>query len=298
MTHFEYLIANERDYQWGMVTTTVGVQSICAGATYPRNEHPDAYMFSPKKGRVLQEFIILYIHEGSGWFTSAHCKLTRVKAGDVCLIFPNEWHDYVPDKETGWTEAWIGFKGFIPQLWIDAKYFVVDNPILYVGTNNQLLDYYNTAYEVAKLQPPAYQQLLAGYVNLIGSKIYSASREETYKGSCIIENMNRAKNYMQDNICENLSMENVAKYIGLGYSKFRKDFKHITGFSPNQYFLELKLEKSKVLLLNEEMSCKEIAFHLGFDSPSYFNKVFLSHIGITPLDFRRQHFKFENSKFK
>ena len=46
-------------------------------------------------------------------------------------------------------------------------------------------------------------------------------------------------------------------------------FKQITGLSPNQYFIEMKMEKSKLMLLGEDMSCKEIAFQLGFDSPPY-----------------------------
>lgn len=290
MIHFEYLIANDRDYQWGLVTTTVGVQEIEPGATYPVNEHPDAYMFSTKKDRILQEFVFLYIYEGSGWFTSSHCDKTKVVAGDVCLIFPNERHSYAPDKDTGWAEAWIGCKGVIPQQWIDKDFFTAQKPILNIGINDRLLDYFNKAYEVAKQQPPAYQQVLAGYVSLISSTVYSARMELPYKCSPVIKKINRAKNYMHDNICENITMEAVARHVGIGYSKFRKDFKQITGLSPNQYFIEMKLEKSKAMLLNEEMSCKEIAFHLGFDSPPYFTKVFRNHTGVTPQEFRQKHF--------
>lgn len=289
MIYFEYLIANDRDYRWGLVTTAVGVQEIGPGAVYPVREHPDAYMFSTKKDRILQEFVFLYIYEGSGWFASAHCKKTRVKAGDMCLIFPNEWHSYAPDKETGWAEAWIGCKGTIPQQWIDNGFFTPDNAVLNIGMNNQLLDYFNRAYEVARQQSPAYQQMLAGYVGMISSTVYSACRGLPYKCSPVIKNINRAKRFMHDNICENISMEEVARYVGIGYSKFRKDFKQITGLSPNQYFIEMKLERSKTMLLNEEISCKEVAFSLGFDSPPYFTKVFRSHTGLTPQEFRNRH---------
>ena len=85
-------------------------------------------------------------------------------------------------------------------------------------------------------------------------------------------------------------MEDVARHVGVGYSKFRKDFKQITGLSPNQYFIEMKLERSKNLLLNEEMSCKEVAYSLGFDSQTYFTRVFRSHTGLTPQEFRDRHF--------
>lgn len=290
MTHFEYLIANDNDYRWGLVTTTVGMQEIKPGAIYPIKKHPDTYMFSTNKDRILQDFVFLYIREGCGWFASAHCKKTKVKAGNLCLIFPNEWHSYAPDKETGWAEAWIGCKGTIPQQWIDNNFFAIQNPILNIGINYQLLDYFNKAYEVARQQPPAYQQILSGYVNMICSTVYSSCKGMPYKCSSIIKTINNAKNYMHDNLCKDISMEDVAMHVGMGYSKFRKIFKQITGLSPNQYFIEMKLERSKVMLLNEDISCKEIAFHLGFDSPPYFTKVFRNRIGVTPQKFRQQHF--------
>lgn len=290
MIHFEYLIANDQDYRWGLVTTTVGVQEIAPGSVYPIRRHPSAYMFSPNKERTLQEMVFLYIYEGSGWFASAHCTKTRIKAGDMCLLFPDEWHSYAPDKNTGWAEAWIGCKGVIPQQWVEKGFFVPEKPILNIGVSSRLLDMFNRAYETAQQQSPAYQQLLAGYVSMIGSIVYSSCKGMQYKNNHIVNNINRAKNYMREHICENISMENLADNIGMGYSKFRKDFKQITGLSPNRYFIEMKLEKSKAMLLNGDMSCKEIAFSLGFDSPPYFTKMFRARVGVTPQEFRRQHF--------
>ncbi len=290
MTHFEYLIANDNDYRWGLVTTTVGRQDVKPGASYPVNKHPDSYRFSSNKDRILQEFVFLYISKGSGWFASSHCRKTRIKAGDVCLIFPNERHSYAPDTETGWTEYWIGCKGTIPQLWIDNRFFDIQSPILNIGISNRLMDFYEKAYEVAQQQPPAYQQMLSGYVNMICSTVYSACKGNPFRCSSIISTINKAKNFMHDNICNDIAMEDVAMHVGMGYSKFRKVFKQITGLSPNQYFIEIKLEKSKIMLLNGDISCKEMAFQLGFDSPSYFTKVFKNRIGVTPQEFRQQYF--------
>lgn len=290
MNHFEYLIANDNDYRWGLVTTTVGQQEVKPGAPYPVSRHPDSYRFSSNKDRILEEFVFLYISNGSGWFESAHCKKTKVQSGDVCLIFPNERHRYAPDNETGWTEMWIGCKGTIPQLWIDNNFFERQSPILHIGINNPLMDYFERAYEVAHQQLPAYQQMLAGYVNMICSTVYSAYKGNSFRCSSIISMVNKAKNFMQDNICNDISMEDVSCFVGMGYSKFRKVFKQITGLSPNQYYIEIKMEKSKHMLLGEDLSCKEVAFQLGFDSPSYFTKMFRNRTGLTPQEYRQQYF--------
>ena len=55
---------------------------------------------------------------------------------------------------------------------------------------------------------------------------------------------------------------------------------------PAQYFLKLKMERAKDYLQNTTLSCKEIAYRLGFDSAPYFNKMFRIHHGTTPKEFR------------
>ena len=82
-------------------------------------------------------------------------------------------------------------------------------------------------------------------------------------------------------------MEDVATEAGMGYSKFRKVFRDYTGFPPAQYFLHLKMERAKDYLLGTNLSCKEISYRLGFDSASYFNKMFRLYQGCTPLEFRK-----------
>lgn len=91
---------------------------------------------------------------------------------------------------------------------------------------------------------------------------------------------------MRLHLNENIRMEDVSREAQMGYSKFRKLFREYTGFAPAQYFLQLKMERAKGYLLNTTLSCKEIAYRLGFDSSSYFNKMFRIHQGMTPLEFR------------
>ncbi len=41
----------------------------------------------------------------------AHLPETKIKAGDIFLLFPGEWHSYHPSGTKGWKSYWIGFKG-------------------------------------------------------------------------------------------------------------------------------------------------------------------------------------------
>lgn len=288
MDNVKYLLASETDHLWGIVTKTVGQQQIQSQSSYPAGDHPRDYMFSPDTGRILAEFQILYITRGSGWFMSTHCPRTVVQAGDAIMLMPGEWHSYAPDRRTGWTENWIGFTGDFVQHLLRLNFFSTVHPILRVGFSDTLFAAFEQAVRVAREEKPAYQQQLAGFVALIVGTIYAKSRQHPYKDNPDTDSINLARRYMREHLSENINMEDVAREIGLGYSKFRKIFRGYTGFPPTQYFLNLKIEKAKDYLSSTSYSCKEIAFRLGFDSGSYFNKMFRQHTGITPLEFRTQ----------
>ena len=106
-----YLLANDRDALWGLTVSTVGYEEIAPGDDYPTKGHADGYYFNLEKGRVLDEYQLLYNPEGEGVFQSAHCPETTIKPGDMFLLFPGEWHTYHPNPRTGWKSHWIGFKG-------------------------------------------------------------------------------------------------------------------------------------------------------------------------------------------
>ena len=286
MRMVKYLLAHQLDYSWGIVTLSVGLQVIPPGAQYPYGEHPNYYLFSTKKGRVLDEMDILYLHQGRGWFTSAHCPMTHVQAGDVIFLFPGEWHNYAPDEDTGWEEVWVGFSGDYAQRVLNEQFVKISYPIVKIGIRTTLYNIFEEAFKVAYDERPAYQQQLAGYVLLILGSIYAYSKQMPYKDGPDVECINLAQKYMREHSSERINMEDVAKHARMGYSKFRKLFRSYTGFSPQQYFLNLKLEESKDLLLNTSLSSKEIAFRLGFDSASHFNRIFSQHQKRTPIEFR------------
>lgn len=286
MRMVKYLLARQLDYDWGICTRSVGLQVVPPGAQIPYGEHPQKYLWKRENGRILDEMDILYLYQGGGWFMSAHCPKTHVQAGDVIFLFPNEWHNYYPDKETGWEEVWIGFTGDYAQRIFKEPFFSLTRPVVKIGLWKSLYNIFEQAFKVAYDERPAYQQQLAGYVLFILSTIYAYSKQAPYKDNPDTECINLAQKYMRDHTSQNLYMEDVAKNVGISYSKFRKLFRNYTGFSPHQYFLNLRLEKSRDLLLSTSLSSKEIAYRLGFDTATYFNRIFRLHFNQTPIEYR------------
>ena len=63
---FKYLTASVEDKDWGIFLNVAGKSHIAPHTSYPPSDHPSGYSFSWKSGRILQEYQINYITEGSG----------------------------------------------------------------------------------------------------------------------------------------------------------------------------------------------------------------------------------------
>ena len=143
------------------------------------------------------------------------------------------------------------------------------------------------AVEAADRQEVAYQQRLAGYVCMLLSYVYAEDKCNSFRMKGDIPAIDEAKKYLYENFMKTIPMEDVAGHIGMGYSRFRKLFKQYTGFAPAQYVQELRVMKCKELLANTDMTCQEIAYQAGFDSPSYLGLIFHKRTGMTPNEYRR-----------
>lgn len=83
-------------------------------------------------------------------------------------------------------------------------------------------------------------------------------------------------------------MNVLASELGIGRSKLYLRIKEITGLTPNELTLKIKLEEAMNLLNNQpSLNISEISYQLGFSSPRYFSKCFKSFYGISPQNCRK-----------
>lgn len=288
MLPIKYIAQTERDEEWGLTVCSVGYQKIMPNEEYPPMTHNLEYIFTPEKGRVINEYQLLYIAEGRGTLTTASAGRYSISEGDIFLIFPGEWHTYSPNPETGWKEYWIGFKGINIDSRVSAGFFSKHSPIYRVGYNDTLISLFKEAIQVAKKQEKHFQQLLAGIVNYMLGLAFSIDSNKKLKNSMNLELVNRARAFMQENIETNIEMPEIADHLIISYSSFRHIFKQYTEIAPSQYYLNLKIQRAKDMLKSSSASIKEISYILHFDTPEYFTKLFKKKTGLTPSQFREQ----------
>jgi AraC-like DNA-binding protein len=98
----------------------------------------------------------------------------------------------------------------------------------------------------------------------------------------------RAKEYIHEHQTEELSLGQVAKAVNTSTFYFCKMFKKVTGINFTDYLSRMRIEKSKNLLLNPNLRVSEIAFEVGFQSLTHFNRVFKKILGQSPTEYRAQ----------
>jgi AraC-like DNA-binding protein/ligand-binding sensor protein len=95
-----------------------------------------------------------------------------------------------------------------------------------------------------------------------------------------------AKEFIAKNQGEALSLSQVARAVNTSTFYFCKMFKKFTGLNFTDYVSRTRIEKARNLLLNPNLRVSEIAFEVGFQSLTHFNRVFKKIVGKSPTEYR------------
>jgi len=98
--------------------------------------------------------------------------------------------------------------------------------------------------------------------------------------------ISKAKTYIHDHYRESFSLEDVADYVELTPTYFTKLFKEQTQQTFIDYVTDFRIEKSKELLRQTNLSLKEIAYEVGYKDPNYYSRVFKKWTNLSPKQYR------------
>lgn len=98
----------------------------------------------------------------------------------------------------------------------------------------------------------------------------------------------KAKQYIEEHHTEDISLGQVAAAVHTSSFYFCKLFKRATGFNFTVFVSRVRAEKAKNLLLNPNLRVSEIAYEVGFQSLTHFNRIFKKIVGQSPTEYRTQ----------
>lgn len=162
-------------------------------------------------------------------------------------------------------------------------------------TSRQLLEWGSTvdvnqleeAYFQSKVLTPVQYQAMVKLLEIFAQHLSTLSnqialQEANSEPPIII----RAKEFIEKHKSDPISLSEVARALNVSTFYFCKLFKKATGINFTEYLSRVRIEKAKNLLLNPNLRVSEIAYEVGFQSLTHFNRVFLRIVGRSPTAYR------------
>lgn len=106
-------------------------------------------------------------------------------------------------------------------------------------------------------------------------------------GAMPMASLRRVKQYIEENLSSELSLEKLASVAGISRFHFARQFRGVVGETPHRYLVRRRLERARQMLVDSRLPVTEIAMSCGFSDPSHFAKRFRREYRLGPSDFRR-----------
>lgn len=126
--------------------------------------------------------------------------------------------------------------------------------------------------------------------------VYNTVREGSAEQKVSLQSRNgtrnphlyRAVSIMKDNIESPIQPSKIAEELGISARQLERVFGKHLNTSPKRYYMELRLERARKLLVQTEMSAIDVSIACGFNSPGHFARIYRTAFGVTPMMQKRR----------
>ncbi|MDO5516790.1 MAG: AraC family transcriptional regulator [Clostridium sp.] len=225
-----------------------------------------------------------------------------IRPGDFVLITKNEIHKTVTANQNVYKRMLINFKtSFVNDILntlddIDFSTFFKSSHIFKINPDdeNYIITILHKMLDEYEHTSPGYKsslklQLSDILIYLSTCKTYDSEGLKFPNGQ--YNKISKISEYINKNYNKKLTLEHLSKKFSMSPYYLSRTFKDALDITFVEYLNFTRISASKKLILNTNLSMTEIAFEVGFESSTYFTKVFKSITNITPLKFRTLHKK-------
>ncbi|MDP4276430.1 MAG: AraC family transcriptional regulator, partial [Bacteroidota bacterium] len=231
-----------------------------------------------------------YCIDGEGWI-EVEGNQQKLSTGEVVILPKGKAHSYGSSHTHPWSIYWIHFDGNM------APYFCegMEKPLLItIGKDSRIEDRLALFEDIFSTLKNGYSKINLDYsvtvlFHFLGSlkfmNAFRCSLSDRQSKRDIIE---EAIYFMRENIHRQLKNEEIAQFTKYSVSHFSLLFKEKTGYSPLNYFNQLRIQAACHQLDFTDLQINQIAKMTGFDDPFYFSRIFSKIMGCSPSDYRRR----------
>jgi len=230
---------------------------------------------------IRDHYLIHLVLSGKGVFEVGG-RTWEVSAGDLFFARPSQLIRYTADDQQPWEYSWVGFNGACAHKLAAQLPFSDDSPVHRAQDPEAMRTALANIYSSRGMQPQD-EAAMVGYLYLF----IAALMKETVAGkphatSSSSQYVLNAIKYIQFNYSHDISIDDVAKSVGVSRSHLYRVFMLNVGKSPIDYLTEYRINEACKLLRAGNLSIAEVAVSVGFFDQFYFSRVFKRAKGVPP----------------
>ncbi len=223
---------------------------------------------------------IQYVLSGSGVIVCDD-RIYTVRAGDTFLLCEGENQIYYSQSDNNFERLWINFKGELARELI--RIYGLSGARLFSGVDTQkkLDDTISALKGISDFEE--YRRESERRVFLLLQHLSEHKAEQSAPDSSV----EKIRLYIDRNIKDNLSLENIAERFSFSREHIIRIFRKNYGITPHRYIMQSKIRIAMIMLKSTDRSIEEISDELGFSDQHHFSHQFCRLVGLRPTAYRK-----------
>ena len=235
-----------------------------------------------RKREFSELFSIELVLEGSMYFKQRDHEY-RVMPGEVFLVLPDLNMEFATGPENHCHRLACCFSGHILAPLLDST-GLIESDIVNPCDSGIVETLMRKCISELRDKQPGFRQRVsvAGYELILE---LGAGVERTGKSALLT----KAVDLLEHHLSQKISLQKLAAALGSNSTSLHRAFHEKFGMSPINYFIRLKIEAAKSLLLNTSLPIQAVAERTGYSNQLYFSAEFSKRVGLSPREFRKRN---------
>lgn len=232
------------------------------------------------------DYQLLYVAKGKAEFVIGGT-VHQLTAGHMVLFRPDQPQHYRYHGGDHTQTYWVHFTGSQVEEILAASGFSPDDCIFFAGSDPALCRTFDSMIYELQTRRANYQALS----ELCLRQLFLLSRRTAPLPAAVTpalhEQMEAARRFFAQAYNTPINIRDYATGQNVSISWFLRCFKQVTGQTPMQYILSIRMTNAITLMRDTDWNLTQIAAAVGYDNPLYFSRLFHKHNGMSPSAYRK-----------
>ena len=236
------------------------------------------------------EYLIHYITQGRGTYICEGAAYP-IRQGDLFIIYPSQLASYHTSPEDPLHFSWLAFTGDSADTLTEQLGFSRQSPVHKLHPQYSIDESIRTLAEhlesVGFCNDFTIQSLMYSIFSNIAQSYSLSGKYQKENQTVLFEHIGKAKSYIKCTYIYPITVQDIVEHVGLERSYFSKIFHKFTGTTAQNYLLDLRIQRSKLLLERTDYTVREICSYVGMKDEYYFSRAFKRSVGLSPSLYRQ-----------